>query len=186
MIDESDVYRLALRSQLPAAEPFADWVADQVLPSIRKTGTYNAARPALPDLPIQNLLCNYGIIDAIVLDLPHPDLIQVVSNQAAIIKAISDMEGSITITNAAEELKLPMRKCFQFLEGLGWIVKKSKTGPWQATTHARNKGWLIHKTWEVPDPDKPVWSRQARVTPKGMLALRELLLLLQTAEDEQG
>lgn len=43
VIPESDVYRLIMRSQLPTAEKFQDWVFDEVLPSIRKTGGYVAA-----------------------------------------------------------------------------------------------------------------------------------------------
>lgn len=42
-IPESDVYRLVMRSKLPQAEQFQDWVCDEVLPTIRKTGGYVAA-----------------------------------------------------------------------------------------------------------------------------------------------
>ena len=37
-IPESDVYRLVMRSKLPEAEGFQDWVCEDILPSIRKTG----------------------------------------------------------------------------------------------------------------------------------------------------
>ena len=37
---ESEVYRLTMKSKLPDAEKFQDWVCDEVLPSIRKYGTY--------------------------------------------------------------------------------------------------------------------------------------------------
>lgn len=40
VIPESDVYRLIMRSKLPAAESFEDWVVEEVLPSIRKAGGY--------------------------------------------------------------------------------------------------------------------------------------------------
>ena len=39
-IPESDVYRLAFSSRLPNAERFTDWVTEEVLPTIRKTGGY--------------------------------------------------------------------------------------------------------------------------------------------------
>ncbi len=42
IIPESDIYRLVMRSKLPEAERFADWVMEEVLPSIRKTGSYRA------------------------------------------------------------------------------------------------------------------------------------------------
>ena len=39
-LTESGVYKLAFKSRKAEAEKFADWVADEVLPSIRKTGNY--------------------------------------------------------------------------------------------------------------------------------------------------
>ncbi len=40
VIPERDVYRLVMRSRLPAAEAFEEWVVGEVLPTIRKTGSY--------------------------------------------------------------------------------------------------------------------------------------------------
>jgi len=40
IIPERDVYRLIMRSRLPQAEAFEDWVVGTVLPAIRKTGGY--------------------------------------------------------------------------------------------------------------------------------------------------
>lgn len=48
IIPESDVYRLVMRSKLPAAEQFQTWVCEEVLPSIRKTGGYGRVVPASP------------------------------------------------------------------------------------------------------------------------------------------
>lgn len=52
IISESGVYRLVMRSNLPAAERFQDWLAEEVVPSIRRTGGYTVApaAPALPDI----------------------------------------------------------------------------------------------------------------------------------------
>ncbi|EIJ35278.1 BRO-N domain-containing protein [Thiothrix nivea] len=43
IIPESDVYRLIMKSQKQEAEAFQDWVTEEVLPSIRRTGSYSAA-----------------------------------------------------------------------------------------------------------------------------------------------
>ena len=40
LIPESDLYRLTLKSKLASAEQFQDWIVEEVLPSIRKTGSY--------------------------------------------------------------------------------------------------------------------------------------------------
>lgn len=50
-IPEGDLWRLIIRSRLPAAQKFEKWLFDEVLPEIRKTGGYRA-RPAA-DLPHQ-------------------------------------------------------------------------------------------------------------------------------------
>lgn len=39
-INEGDLYRLIMKSKLPSAEKFESWVMDEVLPIIRKTGSY--------------------------------------------------------------------------------------------------------------------------------------------------
>lgn len=39
-IPEGDVYRLITHSKLPGAEKFESWVFDDVLPTLRKTGSY--------------------------------------------------------------------------------------------------------------------------------------------------
>ncbi|MCG6574897.1 Rha family transcriptional regulator [Pseudomonas sp. AF32] len=41
IIPERDLYRLVMKSKLPAAERFEEWVVGQVLPSIRKTGSFS-------------------------------------------------------------------------------------------------------------------------------------------------
>lgn len=45
VINEPGLYRLILRSDKPDAERFQDWITEEVLPSIRKTGGYSLADP---------------------------------------------------------------------------------------------------------------------------------------------
>lgn len=40
LISESGLYRILAKCNLPKCEPFESWVFDEVLPSIRKTGSY--------------------------------------------------------------------------------------------------------------------------------------------------
>jgi len=40
-INESGLYRVLFRSDKPKCKPFQDWLATEVLPSIRKTGSYS-------------------------------------------------------------------------------------------------------------------------------------------------
>lgn len=45
LMPESDLYRLIIRSKLPSAEKVQDWVCEEVLPAIRKTGSYTTTKP---------------------------------------------------------------------------------------------------------------------------------------------
>ena len=56
-ITEGNLYRLIIRSKLPAAERFEKWVFDEVLPTIRKYGVYAT------DKVIEEMISNpeYGI-----------------------------------------------------------------------------------------------------------------------------
>ena len=40
-ISEPGLYKLVLASRLETAEVFQDWICEEVLPSIRKTGSYD-------------------------------------------------------------------------------------------------------------------------------------------------
>ena len=53
-INEENLYRVIFRSDKPEALNFQDWVFAEVLPSIRKTGSYSARQTAYEEL---NRLC---------------------------------------------------------------------------------------------------------------------------------
>lgn len=43
-LTESGVYKLVFKSHKPNAEAFTDWIADEVLPTLRKTGSYEMSK----------------------------------------------------------------------------------------------------------------------------------------------
>lgn len=46
-VTEGNMYRVIMRSDKPQAEPFQDWVCEEVLPTLRRTGSYSL----LPKVP---------------------------------------------------------------------------------------------------------------------------------------
>jgi hypothetical protein len=48
IISESGLYDVIIRSDKPAAKPFRRWITREVLPSIRRTGSYTTPQAALP------------------------------------------------------------------------------------------------------------------------------------------
>ena len=49
VISESGLYRIFAKCNLPKCEPFESWVFDEVLPSIRKTGSYGMSQISRKD-----------------------------------------------------------------------------------------------------------------------------------------
>ena len=56
-LTESGVYRLIFNSRKQEAEKFRDWVTDEVLPQIRKTGSYTLAKEQYTVTPKEELEC---------------------------------------------------------------------------------------------------------------------------------
>ena len=55
-INEKNLYKVIMRSDKPQAEPFQDWVCGEVLPSIRKTGSYSTRKEHTASLPLKDQL----------------------------------------------------------------------------------------------------------------------------------
>ena len=56
-INESELYFVIMRSRSAKAKPFRQWLTKEVLPSIRKTGSYQVAqKPAIPQTYAEALL----------------------------------------------------------------------------------------------------------------------------------
>lgn len=53
LINEGNVYRLIVKSTLPSAERFEEWLFDEVIPSIRKKGGYGIDRYETPNFIIR-------------------------------------------------------------------------------------------------------------------------------------
>ena len=53
LIPEGDVWRLIIRSKLPQAVEIEKWIMDEVLPTIRKTGTYTMKQKPKTDKPYE-------------------------------------------------------------------------------------------------------------------------------------
>ena len=57
-IPESDLYRLVFGSKLPMAERFTDWVTEEILPAIRRHGSYSRK----PLTPAEQLLAQANVL----------------------------------------------------------------------------------------------------------------------------
>lgn len=94
-IPEGDIYRLAAKSELPGADEFESWIFDEVLPAIRKTGTYRAGkgipeaqRAVLAEAKLNNSLARLASVwMKIAKENPIPEYKQVCVHYASSVLA---------------------------------------------------------------------------------------------------
>lgn len=179
IIPERDVYRLVMRSKLPAAEQFEEWVVAEVLPSIRKTGQYSIEKPSyMYDDPIKRAerwiseRKEFELLEQQrKAELPYTNFGKVVANS----------DGAINIGTFAKMLydehgiTLGRNKLFGWLRDNGYLIKsgRERNNPKQKYV---DNGWftvsvtLINRTEGAQEKLTPM------ITGKGQVSLSEKLI----------
>lgn len=60
VVNESGLYSLIFSSKLPLAKPFKHWVTSEVLPALRKTGTYSMNNGNILDAAVAGNVADLG------------------------------------------------------------------------------------------------------------------------------
>lgn len=175
IIPESDVYRLVMRSKLPAAEQFQTWVCEEVLPAIRKTGGYGVVVPA-PPAPAKTE--DQLILEAMQVLLSRTETLKAelaeAKPKADYYDALVDSRDLLTPTEAAKLFGMPARKLTAFLREKPhkWLFKgfDGANIPMQPIIDA---GYMQvrHRTSSL----NGMPCTQGYFTPKGIEVLRGLL-----------
>mgnify|MGYP001611890435 CR=1 FL=1 len=82
LVNESGLYRLIMRSNKPEAERFQDWVCQEVVPQIRKTGTYAPKTPRVKNPANQLMIAAIIRIDDLEQDVARHEAVQKAHQQA--------------------------------------------------------------------------------------------------------
>ena len=158
IIPESDVYRLVMRSNLPSAVEFQDWICEVVIPALRKRGFYGA-------LPVPASLPNFADpVEAARAWADEREAAQLAqaTAQAAIAERDHAIKTKAQISNKREASALGLlsaekRRSEHYAEqlGIGRSWKAVKAIPW--VTYSRRAGacgpyWAgnsrsIRKSW---------------------------------------
>lgn len=150
IIPERDVYRLVMRSKLPQAERFEEWVVSEVLPSIRRTGGYTA--PAQP------------------ADLSKLEILQMAleSEKARVLLTVQFCKG----LNGVNVMQVG-----HFLERRNWLYNESKSGTrYRVAAYARDKYMTEHQQEITPHGKEAFISYTPILLRKGAVRLYELYL----------
>lgn len=171
VINESGLYSLILTSRKPQAKRFKKWVTSEVLPSIRKTGTYStpSAAPALPDLTDHvtslRLVAQYAneLIETGQRLVAAEQQVAEYAPKAAVMDHFVSTEGTYTITNAAKALKLKTKEFTEWLMGR-YVFRRRQGAPLEAYARSVDTGLLEVKVGARGDHNYS----QVRITAKGL------------------
>lgn len=175
LINESGLYSLILRSQLPKANQFKRWVTSEVLPAIRKHGVY-AINEILdnPDLAISALIKlkeeRKRIQELELTTAIQNQQIAELKPKASYYDLILQNKNTVPVTQIAKDYGMSGRRLNELLKALGVQYRFRKT--WLLYQPYAELGYTQSKTFAI-DAEKSVM--HTYWTQKGRLFLYDLL-----------
>lgn len=174
IVSEGGLYTVILRNRAATKtgslpHRFRRWVTGEVLPTIRKTGGYNAAPMTREEQIAHALIASQQIVTE------QRAKIERLEPKALAHDRIADADGTLCITDAAKSLQVQRKDLFSYMRGHRWIYSRPGTSD-IAHQDKINSGLLAHKVTAVQRPDgTEKIATQVRVTPKGLTRLAAAL-----------
>lgn len=168
-ITEGDVYRLIVRSKLPAAERFEHWLFDEVVPTIRKTGAYMTT-PVLERIQSDPAYI-FEIATALLREHNRvtelETTLSVVQPKADYYDAFVNPDDCTNIRTTAKELGIPERQFVKFLISERFLFR-SPSGQLLPYNKKSNEGMFIVRDFVTYS----FTGSQTYFTPKGKDIIR--------------
>ncbi|MFL8675774.1 phage antirepressor [Clostridioides sp. GD02404] len=182
-LTESGVYKLIFKSRKEEAERFQDWVTDEVLPNIRKTGTYNMVNQQskdsyMIDNPIERAkrwIEEQKEKEQLQLEGKMKDqVIKELKPKADYTDMILKNKGLVTITQIAKDYGMSGKEMNKILHERGIQYKQS--GQWFLYKQYQGKGYTHSETIDITRSDGMTDVKMTtKWTQKGRLFLYDLL-----------
>lgn len=165
VINESGLYALVFGSRLKSAQRFKHWVTSEVLPAIRKTGSYQA--------PQGKELLALAVLEAQKTIDEQSKAIERMKPKVIFANAVETSHTSILIGDLAKLLKqngveTGQKRLFDWMREKGYLIKR-KGSDWNMPTQkAMNMKLFEVKESTVNNPDGSVRiNRTTKVTGRG-------------------
>ena len=168
VINESGLYALIFGSKLESAKRFKHWVTSDVLPSIRKTGNYQAQTPQGKELLALAVLEAQKTIES------QNQQIEEMKPKAIFADAVATSQTSILIGDLAKLIcqngyQIGQKRLFEWLRQNGYLIKSgsSRNMPQQRYIE---QGLFEIKESNVQNPDGSVRiTKTTKCTGKGQV-----------------
>lgn len=168
-INESNLYKVVFQSRKPSAERFTDWVADEVIPSIRKNGGYIANQEKMtPEQIVANAL-----IVANNIILQKEKQIEEMKPKADFFDAVADSKTAISMNEVAKVLNIKgygRNNLFEFLRE-NKILDRWNV-PYQRYV---DNGWFRVIEQHYQKNGEPVITTKTLVYQKGVDGIRKMI-----------
>lgn len=182
IVSEAGLFSAILRSRGSAARAFRRWVTHEVLPQIRRTGSY-----AMPETREQ-LLARAVIQANSAISEAHQQ-IEALTPRAEAWDELASTEGDYSVADAAKILarrgvKTGPARLFHDLTNMRWIFRGAD-GKLHAYASAVDAGYLAEKPQSHHHPrsgELVLDAPQIRVTLRGLERLRVRLGLVETED----
>lgn len=183
-IYESDLYRLVFSSKLPTAEEFTDWVAEEVLPTIRKTGGYVNDESAFVNtyLPFADDSTKALFGQTLAALREANNKIEADKPKVLFADAVSTAHTSILIGELAKLLKqngvdIGQNRLFKWMRDNGYLIKRQGTDFNMPTQKAMDLGLFEIKETAISHADGHTSvNKTPKVTGKGQQYFVNLFL----------
>lgn len=171
-VNEAGLYTLILRSRKPEAKAFKRWITHEVIPSIRKTGSYSVASPfKVPQSLAEALRMALEVEEERAALACRVEALE--PKAAALDRIATRAKGSLTLMEAAKLLQQPPHKFVSRLHAEGWIFRQN--GRNVAYQTKVQQQLMEHKFSTVQHVSGPEDVAQPLITPKGIVKLAEIL-----------
>lgn len=174
-INESNLYKLAFTSRKAEAEIFTDWVTSEVLPSIRKYGTYSVSIPK--DLPTALIAYARALQENEQLQVKVKAQTQQIAEFKPIkeyVDLILQSKETLTITQIAADYGLSAKALNKILHEEK--IQHKVGNQWILYTHEMNKGYTKSQTHDYERQDGSIGTKlYTKWTQKGRLKIHDIL-----------
>lgn len=185
---EAGVYKLIFKSRKEGAERFQDWVTDEVLPTIRKTGGYIPITEKEDD---ETIMANALLVAQKIIDNKNKELEdkkKELEDKNRFINQIAESRNSLLVREVAKiisksdsNILIGKKRLYEKLREWGWVTYKG-TEPKQ---YALDRGYLEVKEGTVTNQSGTFTYYTTKVTGKGQKRILEKLLKEQSEKNKQ-
>jgi len=184
VITERGFNRLVIRSNAANAEEVQDWITDEVLPTIRRTGGYLTPVSELDELQVAEryvaALRDKKALAAKVAELtPDAEAWQILVQRAG--NKQRTVSQAAALLDEHPRISMGRNRLFRYMhEEMGWIYRDG-LGNWTPHQKVRDRDLL---RFPLSPDDVSHWDNQVMVTPKGLNALWAQMTALFFAQPE--